>query len=479
MRPVNRGDWPKDGQEQSKIYHPYGSAANDLIKRVGTYCSYCERKQTNPAIEHILPKTTYPKFIENWHNFLLACPNCNSTKSKQDSTLVYYYWPDCDNTAYIFEYKEGGVVEINPNLNEEQKKKAQDTLRFTGLDRRPGHPKFSKKDKRWNDRLEVWDIAIEQLDDLEAKKIMPKTVVTMAKSHGFWSVWMTVFREHSEVLNMLIDAFPGTDKDCFDEQGKPKMIINRFKPIISREPQPSYDSHIWDNEAESLLEEEEETSTELEAERPQPYSEFLPVDDSFRSEEKSGSLFTRLIDAFSGIRQDYIGDRDELLSLEDSETEPEDFLSEESAESESPDEPETETEAIDSEPEPEDSMETEAIDSEPEQPEPTFNRPPQPTQPYSIPKKPPQSLETENDRKDKPVVNPSLTQTPRYQIADVIPLQYETSILHWLERIGRLIDRTSDNDENLLSSEEEIAELIENDGKYDDDDDDDILVDDD
>jgi hypothetical protein len=89
------------------------------------------------------------------------------------------------------------------------------------------------------------------------------------------------------------------------------------------------------------------------------------------------------------------------------------------------------------------------------------------------------SLEKENDRKDKPVVNPSLTQTPRYQIADVILLEYETSILHWLERIGRLIDRTSDNDENLLSSEEEIAELIENDGKYDDDDDDDILVDDD
>ncbi|KOR34219.1 hypothetical protein AM228_25340 [Planktothricoides sp. SR001] len=75
--------------------------------------------------------------------------------------------------------------------------------------------------------------------------------------------------------------------------------------------------------------------------------------------------------------------------------------------------------------------------------------------------------------------NPSLTQTPRYQIADVIPLEYETSILDWLERSGRLMDRTSETDESLLDSEEEIAELIENDGKYDDDDDDDILVDDD
>jgi uncharacterized protein YjcR len=75
--------------------------------------------------------------------------------------------------------------------------------------------------------------------------------------------------------------------------------------------------------------------------------------------------------------------------------------------------------------------------------------------------------------------NPSLTQKPRYEIADVIPLQHETSILDWLERSGRMLDRTNETDESLLDSEEEIAELIENDGKYDDDDDDDILVDDD
>lgn len=75
--------------------------------------------------------------------------------------------------------------------------------------------------------------------------------------------------------------------------------------------------------------------------------------------------------------------------------------------------------------------------------------------------------------------NPSLTEKPRYEIADVIPLHYETSILDWLEKSGRLMDRTSDNDDVLLDPEEEIAELIENDGKYDDDDDEDILLDDD
>lgn len=81
------------------------------------------------------------------------------------------------------------------------------------------------------------------------------------------------------------------------------------------------------------------------------------------------------------------------------------------------------------------------------------------------------SSQMENDDLSTPVVNPSLTQAPRYQIADVIPLEYETSILDWLERSGRLLDRNN-IEEDPLDPEEEIAELIENDSKYDDDDDD-------
>jgi hypothetical protein len=70
--------------------------------------------------------------------------------------------------------------------------------------------------------------------------------------------------------------------------------------------------------------------------------------------------------------------------------------------------------------------------------------------------------------------NPSLTETPRHQIADVIPLEYETSILDWLERSGRLLDRTN-AEEDQVDPEEEIAELIENDNKYDDDDEEESL----
>ena len=566
MRPVNKGDWPKDPKtNDSKVFtsdrkiedNTYKEAKKDLICRLGPYCSYCETKLdiSTSHVEHKLPKSLekYYSLRGDWDNFLLACSPCNNAKSDKDIELDDVYWPDIDNTAWIFDYQfhqqkngeEVVIIEVNSNLSQSQKEKAQITLELTGLNRYPGGPDEPRPaDERYEHRTEAWNKAhrslklLQKLDDEE----MRQDIVVQAKDKGFFSVWMTVFQDDPDMLERFMEekAFPGTAREeCFDEHGRPKPTISRPKSSTNVEPQPSYDSHISDDEPESLLEEEEETSTEPEAETPQPDAEFLPVDDSFRSEENSRSLFTRLIDAFSGNRQDYIGDRDELLSLEDSEpesedflseesaesespdepeteteaidseTESEDFLSEESAESESPDEPETETEAIDSEPEsedflseesaesespdepeteteaidsetkPEDSMETEAIDSEPEQPEATVNRQPQPTQTYSIPQQSPQYLETENDRKDKPVVNPSLTQTPRYQIADVIPLQYETSILDWLERSGRLMDRTSDNDENLLDSEEEIAELIENDGKYDDDDDDDILVDDD
>ncbi|MBE9011445.1 DUF3134 domain-containing protein [Pseudanabaenaceae cyanobacterium LEGE 13415] len=71
--------------------------------------------------------------------------------------------------------------------------------------------------------------------------------------------------------------------------------------------------------------------------------------------------------------------------------------------------------------------------------------------------------------------NPSLRQETRNQRAAVIPMQQESSILDWLENTGRLLAR--DNaDFDYLDDEEEINELMENDGgAFDSDDDDDDL----
>ncbi len=68
--------------------------------------------------------------------------------------------------------------------------------------------------------------------------------------------------------------------------------------------------------------------------------------------------------------------------------------------------------------------------------------------------------------------NPSLREEPRDQLAEVIPLKQESSLLDWLESNNRLIARdTSDSD--YTDDEEEISELMGVDeGGYDDDDDD-------
>ena len=71
--------------------------------------------------------------------------------------------------------------------------------------------------------------------------------------------------------------------------------------------------------------------------------------------------------------------------------------------------------------------------------------------------------------------NPSLREEPREQLAQVIPLKQEDSLLNWLEASGRLLARDT-NDDDFLDDEEEITELMGvDDADYDDDDDTEIL----
>jgi hypothetical protein len=68
--------------------------------------------------------------------------------------------------------------------------------------------------------------------------------------------------------------------------------------------------------------------------------------------------------------------------------------------------------------------------------------------------------------------NPSLREEPREQLADVIPVKQETSLLDWLETNGRLVARDVEDD-SYLEDEEEISELMGvDDSAFDDDDDD-------
>lgn len=219
MRPVNRGDCPADDVGQELQYSEYAQARKELIRRLGEYCSYCEMHlDASLAVEHVQPKkppgaaAVMPDRALNWHNFLLACTNCNSTKSDTDVVLDDYLWPDRDDTFHALRYSVGGVVDSAPGSDQA---KADELLELVGLRKTPDAREAS--DRRWLNRREAWEMAVRakerlarcQSDDMRAQ------IIETAQAKGFWSVWMTVFADDASMCERLLAAYPGTQKEYF------------------------------------------------------------------------------------------------------------------------------------------------------------------------------------------------------------------------------------------------------------------------
>ncbi|KAB8142298.1 HNH endonuclease [Chloroflexia bacterium SDU3-3] len=219
MRPINKGAAPR-------VYREYGDAQLDLISTIGKFCSYCERRiTTSIAVEHKKPKDPYPQFRLDWANFLLACPNCNSTKSDQKIKLSRYFWPDTDNTFCVFEYTPEGFVKPRRSLPRWARRKARRTLALFGLDRYPNHRhrphRSTNKDSRWNDRRNQWEKAISMRDTLaELDTPRMRECIIINARDGNFSIWMEVFKDDIDMCQRLIAAFPGTASDCFDAHGR-------------------------------------------------------------------------------------------------------------------------------------------------------------------------------------------------------------------------------------------------------------------
>ncbi|MBO5352785.1 MAG: hypothetical protein J6A77_05755 [Lachnospiraceae bacterium] len=62
-----------------------------------------------------------------------------------------------------------------------------------------------------------------KMKDSEFKEDELKQIITMATQTGFFSIWMMVFQDDSEVKRELIKAFPGTAEKCFDTNGCAKL----------------------------------------------------------------------------------------------------------------------------------------------------------------------------------------------------------------------------------------------------------------
>lgn len=224
MRPVERGVAPRE-------YKKYGDATPDLLKRIGEFCSYCEKRLVNaPELEHILPKKHHPELETDWNNFLLACKSCNTSKSDTDFSLKEACLPNIDNSFLAFLYCKGGVVKINPLLDEEQKRFATKTIELLKLDFYPGFKEPSERDYRWQQRQEAWEVAETAKVDFEALKgsveheyfaKVENKIVQLMYHTGFWSVWMTVFDDDPHMRQRFIDAIQGTHKDSFDANTRP------------------------------------------------------------------------------------------------------------------------------------------------------------------------------------------------------------------------------------------------------------------
>lgn len=223
MRPIERGPAPR-------VYTEYGDAIDDLVGRLGRYCTYCERRlPVSLAVEHMSPKDHHPDRELDWDNFLLGCTNCNSTKSNKDVSDDATLWPDRDNTLLAVTYARGGFVTISEGVNDaDLRARIKVLLDLVGLDRHAARvPRPTDKDKRWQQREELWAVAEETLGSYEALKRSPvalSLIVTAALGYGFLSVWLTVFDAYPEVRLALLDAFPGTAKDSFDDTGR---CVNR------------------------------------------------------------------------------------------------------------------------------------------------------------------------------------------------------------------------------------------------------------
>lgn len=222
MRPVLRGPKPVDHAGNEKQFRNHKEARPDLIARIGQYCSYCEMKlDATLDVEHVQPKKHHPDLSLEWNNFLLACKNCNSTKLDKDVELDDYFWPDQDNTFRAFRYAEGGLIEPADTLDAVQTEKAMNTIKLTGLDKRPLHNPTAS-DRRWLNRRETWDIAMRTKERLSRNNTddFRAQIVETATGHAYWSVWMTVFQDDVDMLKRFIKEFPGTAKECFDNEGQ-------------------------------------------------------------------------------------------------------------------------------------------------------------------------------------------------------------------------------------------------------------------
>lgn len=218
MRPVNKGTAPK-------TYSNYKNARNDLASQIGWYCSYCEMPVKNMIeVEHIVP-VNQGGFELEWENFLLSCRYCNGIKSDNNTSRNGFFWPDINNPLLFLLYTPFNSVEVTTTqLSPDNLQIARATIQLTGIDRHLSSlNQPTEADSRWRHRDDAWMIAARSYDNwikVPTDEMLVQVILT-AQGTGFFSVWIIIFENELRIKDALINAFPGTALDCFDEDYNP------------------------------------------------------------------------------------------------------------------------------------------------------------------------------------------------------------------------------------------------------------------
>lgn len=218
MRPVDKGKAP------DKVFKKYQEAEPYQEERLGAYCSFCEFPVNHvPEIEHKEAKARGGEELA-WENLLLSCKYCNTRKStivgKGDKEK--YLWPDEDDTFHAFSY-DTDIPQLNEEYLQSQEKnvkeKAENLFRLLKLDNFPITP--AVKDRRYAARNEARNYALsskygwDKVRESVYRQEYLEQIEMLAKSSGFFSVWMNIFKDDMEVRAILMNAFKGTKKEYF------------------------------------------------------------------------------------------------------------------------------------------------------------------------------------------------------------------------------------------------------------------------
>lgn len=208
MRPIEKGEHPLTRVQGKKmVLTDYKKAIPVLKNRTGLYCHICEMRSPFLAIEHIKPQDHFPRLISHWDNFLLVCTYCNSRKLETIPLAPYrkkYFWPHLNNTLLAFKRNIFGLIEIDPQLSTENKKRAENLISLYKLDK--AYTEAGDSDTRWKEQASALLSAIQCKKEYTEGQITISAILREAVQHGFFSVWFKVFSDIFEVKKALVEA---------------------------------------------------------------------------------------------------------------------------------------------------------------------------------------------------------------------------------------------------------------------------------